>query len=111
MSEKFRIKSLKELREDWQENWAQFTKGFNDFFGIPNKEIIVTEHLTKETAIDITPEDTKDEIGKKQESYKNSALIERTSENNNLTPAAWEKKYQAFSDNTMSSFHVILTIE
>lgn len=96
-----KIKSMKELSDDWKKwnknNWKKFTKGFNDFFGIPNKEKTATEHITKETAIDITPEEIKDEI-KKLESENNSALIEF--ENKPLTPQAWQK----FENSTMSSF-------
>ena len=94
MSKKFRIKSLKELSDDWKSNWSKFTMGFNDFFGIPNKKVTATEHITKDTAIDITPEDIKDELKKKS----NSALIERDPSNNKLMN--WEK----FENNTMSSF-------
>jgi hypothetical protein len=95
-----KIKSLKEISDDWKKwnkkNWNKFTKGFNDFFGIPNKKITATDHITKDTAIDITPEDIKDELKKKS----NSALIERDPNNIALTPAAWEK----FENNTMLSF-------
>lgn len=96
-----KVKSLKELKKDWKNNWDKFTKGFNDFFGIPSnnkQKKTATEHITKETAIDITPEDIKSEIKKKK--YENSALIERGSKRNTLTPATWEK----FENNTMSSF-------
>ena len=97
-----KIKSLKEISNDWKKwnkkNWDNFTKGFNDFFGIPNKNLTATDHITKDTAIDITPEDIKNEF-KRMESNNNSALIEF--ENKPLTPAAWEK----FENSTMSSFN------
>ena len=83
---KIKIKSLKELSDDWKNNWKKFTKGFNDFFGIPNNKKTASEHITKETAIDITPEDIID--------------VESTSESTSAPKLPVTKRTQSDQDST-----------
>lgn len=37
MAFKFKIKSFKEIQEDWKKNWEKFKEGINELFGAPTK--------------------------------------------------------------------------
>lgn len=104
MSKKFKIKTIKEINEEWKENWEKFKTGFNDFFGIPPKnQFRATTHNTKETAIDVTPEELREE---QKQPEQNQEKMEVTSYQAKLPSAKeqWDQNWKIFSENTMVAF-------
>jgi hypothetical protein len=103
MFKKFKIKSAKEIGEEWKENWDKFVQGFNDFFGIQDSRNISSDHTSKETAFDITPEELRREI---EQDAQNRAdvMVPENGQKDSRALSVWDQSWKKFTDNMMNSF-------
>ncbi|MCP4760903.1 MAG: hypothetical protein GY870_03915, partial [archaeon] len=86
-----------------RKGFEEFGDNFNDFFGIKPKGQETTEHITKETAIDVSPEDLWATVEKNREISEKLSLVEAPAEKKKLLEI-WDENWKGFANNTMIVF-------
>lgn len=128
---KFRIKTFKEINEDFKKGWDKFSNDVGQFFGLPPKvdsledmlgpenDINGTKpqigdsnfqnnsdnspHNTKQTAIDITPDEIWAIIEKNKEIDKEFSVTKAPDKKKELINK-WENNWNKFANNTVKMF-------
>ena len=108
----FKIKTQKEIQDDWKKNWMKFQDGFNEFFKIPlNVKSTAIDHNSKGSAIDITPEENISEIENKKEATSDTSQKYEIIEGNGSNPmpsivaVQWQNNWNSFAEDTKNNFN------